>query len=51
MPLVIIMPKRPTTYIIGLHLSDEELQKLEEYCRRNGLSKNKAIRKLINEHY
>lgn len=46
------MPKIPTHFIIGVHLSDSEFNKLEEYCKENnGLSKSKAIRKLINEKY
>ena len=37
-------------YIIHAKLNSQEYSKFWIYCRKNGLNKNSAIRKLINSH-
>ena len=37
-------------YHIGAKLSSDEYSKFWNYCRKNKLNKNSAIKKLINSH-
>ena len=35
---------------VTANLSSEEYSKFSKYCKKNGLNKNSAIKKLINSH-
>ena len=37
-------------YHVGAKLSSVEYSKFWNYCKKNGLNKNSAIKKLINSH-
>ena len=42
--------KLNNAYLVQAKLSSDEYSKFWNYCRKNGLNKNSAIKKLINSH-
>ena len=42
--------KANNAYLVQAKLTSDEYSKFWNYCRKNGLNKNSAIKKLINSH-